>query len=77
MTLANEDTALLGDAILAGVATGLFSSIEQGSEAMVAVSSTTHPDRQAAAYAEPYRRYCELDRQLAGYFRQNYAGKAK
>lgn len=77
VTLANEDTALLGDAILAGVATGLFSSIEQGSEAMVAVSSTTHPDRQAAAYAEPYRRYCELDRQLAGYFRQNYAGKAK
>ena len=75
VTLANEDTALLGDAILAGVATGLFHSIEEGSESMVTVSGTTLPDGEMPAYAEPYLRYCDLDRQLAGYFRQNYAAK--
>ena len=35
VTLANEDTALLGDAILAGVASGIFQSIEEGCKSMV------------------------------------------
>jgi xylulokinase len=76
ITLANEDTALLGDAILAGVASGLFHTIQEGSDSMVTVSATTLPDGEMPTYAEPYRRYCELDRQLAGYYRQNYAAKA-
>ncbi|MGE5073242.1 MAG: xylulokinase [Anaerolineae bacterium] len=77
VTLVNEDTALLGDAVLAGVASGLFSSIEQGAEAMVRISTITWPDEQAAAYTDIYRRYCELDAQLADYFRKNYPGTSQ
>jgi sugar (pentulose or hexulose) kinase len=75
VTLTNEDTALLGDAILAGVASGIFESIEAGCTSMVSVKAIIRPDEDAPAYAEPYRRYCELDRQLANYFKQNYSGK--
>ncbi len=39
VTLANEETGLLGDAILAGVACGLFHSIEDGCNAMVRVKA--------------------------------------
>jgi xylulokinase len=75
VTLANEETALLGDAILAGVTTGIFQSIEEGCRSMVTVKETIQPDKEAEAYSEPYHRYCELDRQLADYFRQNYSRK--
>ena len=73
LTLANEETGLLGDAILAGVASGIFSSIEAGCQAMVAIKQVIRPGEHAIAYAEPYRRYLALDRQLAGYFKQSYA----
>jgi xylulokinase len=69
VTLVNEETGLLGDAILAGVASGVFKSIEAGCDAMVAVKETIQPDAQVKAYAEPYRRYCALDRQLFDYFK--------
>lgn len=72
VTLANEDTALLGDAILAGVARGVLPSIEEGCRSMVTVKAIIPPDAEAASYSEPYRRYCELDRQLSPYFKQNY-----
>jgi xylulokinase len=70
VTLVNEETGLLGDAILAGVASGVFPSIEAGCRTMVAVKETIQPNAQAAAYEGPYRRYCELDRQLFDYFKQ-------
>ena len=73
VTLVNEETGLLGDAILAGVASGIFQSIEAGCDAMVAVQGIVQPNDQANAYVQPYRRYCELDRQLEGYFEQSYA----
>jgi xylulokinase len=73
VTLANEETGLLGDAILAGVAIGLFQSIEEGCQAMVAVKESIPPDREAEAYIQPYRRYCDLDHQLSGYFKQSYS----
>jgi xylulokinase len=73
VTLVNEETGLLGDAILAGVATGIFHSIEAGCDAMVAIKETIQPDGQADAYDQPYQMYCNLDRQLAGYFKQSYA----
>ena len=73
VTLVNEETGLLGDSILAGVASGIFPSIDAGCRAMVAVKETIHPDAQAADYTVPYRRYCELDRQLAGYFKQSFS----
>ncbi len=70
VTLVNEETGLLGDAILAGVASGVFASIEAGCDAMVAVKEVIPPGAQAEAYVEPYRRYCELDRQLFDYFKR-------
>jgi xylulokinase len=73
VTLANEETGLLGDAILAGVASGVFQSIEDGCNSMVRVKESLPPGPQAEAYAEPYRRYCELDRELFDYFQCAYS----
>jgi xylulokinase len=73
VTLANEETGLLGDAILAGVASDVFQSIEDGCNAMVKVDKTIPPGANVNAYAEPYRRYCELDRQLFDYFKHAYS----
>lgn len=73
VTLVNEETGLLGDAILAGVAIGLFHSIEEGCQLMVAVKESIQPDGDAEAYVQPYRMYCDLDRQLSGYFKQSYS----
>ncbi len=73
VTLENEDTALLGDAILAGVATGMLSSIEDGCKAMVTVKASIAPGADVEGYSEPYQRYRELDRHLSPYFKQNYA----
>lgn len=76
VTLANEETALLGDAILAGVACGLFQSIEEGCNSMVAVKESIEPDGDARAYIEPYRLYCDLDQRLADYFKRGYSNPA-
>jgi len=73
VTLANEETGLLGDAILAGVAIGMFHSIEEGCQSMVAVKESIQPDGDAEVYVQPYRMYCDLDRQLSGYFKQSYS----
>jgi xylulokinase len=72
VTLANEETGLLGDAILAGVACGIFESVEDGCKAMVSVKEKLLPGVELEAYQEPYRRYCELDRLLFNYFKQAY-----
>lgn len=72
ITLANEETALLGDAILAGVASGVFASIEEGCRRMVAERGRILPGPNAAAYADGYRRYCDLNDSLDGYFRRSY-----
>ncbi len=69
ITLANEETGLLGDAILAGVASGVFQSIEEGCNSMVAVKGKVQPNEDAQAYSESYRLYCELDRQIFEYFK--------
>jgi xylulokinase len=76
VTLANEETALLGDAILAGVACGLFPSIEEGCNSMVAVKESIEPDGNARAYIEPYRLYCDLDQRLSDYFKRGYSNQA-
>jgi sugar (pentulose or hexulose) kinase len=76
VTLVNEETGLLGDAILAGVASGLFQSIEAGCNSMVAVKEIIRPNADARAYIEPYKLYCDLDRQLSTYFERGYSKKA-
>jgi len=76
VTLVNEETALLGNAILAGVAGGVFPSIEAGCQAMVAVKERIEPDGDAPAYREPYRLFCDLDQRLSDYFKRGYAKDA-
>ena len=39
---------------------------------MVAVREVIEPDENAAAYREPYRLFCDLDRRLGDYFRRGY-----
>ncbi len=74
LTRASEDTALLGDAILAGTACGVFSSVEQASKSMVVVREQYLPGEQAGLYDEAYRRYCDLDSSLGSYFKRDYSG---
>jgi xylulokinase len=76
VTLASEDTALLGDAMLAGVACGVFASVEEASRAMVIVKEKYLPAGQSGLYEEAYRRYCDLDSSLGGYFKRNYSAAA-
>lgn len=73
VTLVNEDTALVGDAILVGVACGIFASAAQGVEAMVRLHEKITPGKNIAVYEAAYQRYCELDSCLAGYFKRNYS----
>jgi xylulokinase len=72
VTLANEETALLGDAILAGVASGAFKSVEEGCQSMVLVKDRILPNQEADAYSKSYRFYCELDQRLSEYFKNSY-----
>jgi xylulokinase len=73
VTLANEETGLLGDSILAGVAVGLFGSIEDGCNAIVRVKARFLPGPDVGAYVKAYQRYCELDQRLSDYFRRLYS----
>jgi len=72
VTLQNEDTALLGDAILAGVAAGVFKTIEDGCRQMVTLKDKIAPNAQSADYAASYRRYCDLDQTLNDYYLRQY-----
>jgi sugar (pentulose or hexulose) kinase len=72
ITLQNEDTALLGDAILAGVACGAFSSIEEGCARMVTAKDEILPGPNSDPYQQAYQRYCDLDSSLAGFFKRSY-----
>jgi xylulokinase len=68
VTLQNEETGLLGDAVLAGVAACVFSSIDEGCQIMVKVRERIPPDTSVQQYETIYRNYCELDRRLSGFF---------
>lgn len=72
ITLLNEETALLGNAILAGVASGVFRSVDEGCASMVAVKERVRPNHEAQSYVKPYQRYCDLDRALGDYFVRQY-----
>ena len=75
VTLKNEETALLGDAILAGVAAGIYPSIAEGCQAMVVRKETIYPNQDAAFYQGLYPHYCELDQEMSNYFRHMYEKK--
>jgi xylulokinase len=72
--LENEDTGLVGDAILGGVATGLFFSIEDACQIMVHTSSRVEPTDSTVDYNKFYQRYIDLDKTLKEYFKRNYSG---
>jgi len=74
VTLANEETALLGDAILAGVACGVFSSVAEACNQMVSLKERIQPGEQRVAYEKAYQRYDDLNQCLGPYFRSNYSG---
>jgi sugar (pentulose or hexulose) kinase len=77
ITLQNEDTALLGDAILAGVACGVFNSIEEGCARMVIAKEEVLPGPNSGTYQQAYKRYCDLDSSLAGFFKRSYGVNEK
>lgn len=64
VTLENEETACLGSAILAGVATGVFESVEAACEIAVKKKNTYVPS--GVDYSECYARYCALDNKIFG-----------
>jgi hypothetical protein len=43
---------------------------------MVVVKESIQSNADAQAYIEPYKLYCDLDRQLSAYFERGYSKKA-
>lgn len=70
--LKQEEAALLGDAIIAGTAIGVFSSIEEGCQRMIATAQSFQPNEEKRAYIQPYRNYCKLDECLGVFYKHVY-----
>ncbi|MBO4853730.1 MAG: hypothetical protein J5482_01100 [Oscillospiraceae bacterium] len=64
VTLKNKETACLGSAILAGVGTGIFSSIEAASDRFTAVDRVYTPS--GTDYTPFYQRFIAMEDQLTG-----------
>ena len=70
LTMAGEDAAVRGAAMLAGVAAGVFATLAEATSAMVIAGRTFEPAPAAVAAYEPaYRRYVELFETLRPVFR--------
>jgi len=70
VTLSNHDTALLGDAVLAAVSVGLYSSIGEAVQNMVSIADTVTPrSENIPVYEKAYQQYCQLNDVLDPYFR--------
>lgn len=59
VTLKNDETACLGSAILAGVATGVFESVEAACNIAVNINNVYTPT--GVDYTDCYERYCKVD----------------
>ena len=75
VTLLCEETALLGNAILASVACGIYRSISEACGQMVVIKSRIFPGEHSAEYQRYYQRFFELYRSLEPYFRSTYSAK--
>ncbi len=62
VALENEETACLGSAILAGVGTGVFESVESAVKSAVKIKKTYKPSGED--YTDCYNRYFALDKKL-------------
>lgn len=70
VTMAGEDAAVRGAAMLAGVAAGVFGTLDEATGAMVVRDRIFEPDPAAVATYEPaYRRYIDLFEALRPAFR--------
>lgn len=72
VTTENEEAASLGAAILAGSGVGVFRSLEQATDQMVAIRHRYEPNPEnRAVYEDVYRRYVELYGDLVGMFERH------
>ena len=69
ITLASEEAALLGDAILDSVAVGEFGSLQKACEQMVALKGRIEPGANQSVYFHYYQLYCKLDNYMDAYSR--------
>lgn len=73
VSLKHEDTALLGDAMLAAVATGRFTSLFEAAEVMVTLGEKLEPmPHSRELYARAYVRYGQLYEALAPLFHAGF-----
>ncbi|MBP7601799.1 MAG: hypothetical protein KA750_10650 [Thermoflexales bacterium] len=71
LTLAQSETTILGDAILAAVAAGAHPTLDAACARMVTTQGQTLPNvANQSSYADAYARYCALYAQLADLFRR-------
>ncbi|MGB9640622.1 MAG: xylulokinase [Anaerolineales bacterium] len=74
ITLENEETALLGNAILAGVASQVFPTVQAGVAAMVKPKAKIQPNQDQEKYIQPYQIYRDVDETLRPVFIRSYKG---
>ena len=61
LTLEGDDAAIRGDAMLAGVAAGIFTNLDEAGRAMVALLDRYEPNPATrTAYDDAYSRYLRL-----------------
>jgi sugar (pentulose or hexulose) kinase len=74
LSLKHDDTALLGDAMLAAVATGRFASLFEAAEAMVKLGERVDPrPANREIYERAYRSYGQLYSALAPLFHDHFS----
>jgi sugar (pentulose or hexulose) kinase len=73
VSLRFDDTALLGDAMLAAVAIGSFPSLTEASKSMVSIAEKLSPiPENITTYEHAYQHYCQLYEALAPVFKAQY-----
>ena len=73
VSLRNYDTAVLGDALLTGVAIGMFKTPEEAVEAMVSTAEKLTPiPANIAVYEKAYQNYCQLNDTLDSVFQRQF-----
>jgi len=73
LSLKQSDTALLGDAMLAAVAIGLFPSLVEANRNMVSIDERLDPiPEHVNIYERTYQNYCQLYETLAPLFQKQF-----
>jgi xylulokinase len=71
--LANADAAMVGNAVLAGVACNLFPTISDACKLMIHTTTQIVPSSNQEIYDGYYHRYLDLDHSLKGFYQRNYS----